>query len=75
MPACTPAPCLKSLDFSGNAEQLLGIKMAGETCLSQVAGTAVTNVTTNSRPVPNWNSTVTILGTNITQIGNFIACP
>ena len=66
-----PSACLKSLDFSGTAEQLLNIKMAGESYLSQVAGTAVTNVTTNSRPVPNWNSTVTILGTNITQIGNF----
>ena len=53
-----PSAVLKSLDFSGNAEQLLNIKMAGETWLSQVAGTAVTNVTTNSRPMPNWNSTV-----------------
>jgi hypothetical protein len=66
-----PSGVLKSLDFAGNAEQLLNIKMAGESFLSQVAGTAVTNVTTNSRPLPNWNSTVTILGTNITQIGNF----
>jgi hypothetical protein len=66
-----PSAVLKSLDFSGSAEQLLSIKMAGETFLSQVAGTAVTNVTTNSRPVPNWNSTVTILGTQINQIGNF----
>ena len=66
-----PSGVLKSLDFSANAEQLLGIKMAGESFLSQVAGTAVTNVTTNSRPIPNWNSTVSILSTNITQIGNF----
>ena len=66
-----PSAVLKSLDFSGNAEQLLGIKMAGETFLSQVAGTAVTNITSGSRPVPNWNSTVTILGTQINQIGNF----
>jgi hypothetical protein len=66
-----PGAVLKSLDFSGNAEQLLNIKMAGETWLSQVAGTAVTNVTTNSRPLPNWNSTVSILGTTVTQIANF----
>jgi hypothetical protein len=45
--------------------------MSGEAYLSQVAGTAVTNITTNSRPVPNWNSTVSILGTNITQVGTF----
>ena len=66
-----PSGVLKSLDFSGNAEQNLGIKLSGESWLSQVAGTAVTNVTTNSRPVPNWNSTVSILGGAITQIGTF----
>ena len=44
--------CLKSMDFSGNAEQNLGIKMAGDTWLSTGASSAVTNVTTNSRPDP-----------------------
>jgi len=29
-----PFSCLKSIDFSGNAEQLLGIKMAGDSFLS-----------------------------------------
>ena len=48
-----PSGVLKSLDFSGNAEQNLGVKLSGEAWLSQVAGTPVTNVTTNSRPVPN----------------------
>lgn len=66
-----PSAVLKSIDFSGNAEQLLNIKMAGDTWLSTVASSAVTNVTTNSRPVPNWNTTVSILGSNITQIGEF----
>jgi hypothetical protein len=66
-----PSGVVKDLSFSGNAEQLLGVKMSGEAYLSQVAGTAVTNITTNSRPVPNWNSTVSILGTNITQVGTF----
>jgi hypothetical protein len=66
-----PSACLKSMDFSGNAEQLLSVKMAGDTWLSTVATSAVTNVTTNSRPIPNWNSTLTILGTTINQIGNF----
>jgi hypothetical protein len=64
--------CLKSLDFSGNAEQLLTIKMQGDTWLSTVATTAVTNVTTSSRPIPNWNTTLSVLGTNITQIGEFM---
>jgi hypothetical protein len=72
-----PSAVLKSLDFSGNAEQLLGIKMSGDSWISQVAGTAVTNVTTNSRPIPNWNTTVVAGGYTITSsntyngIGNF----
>lgn len=66
-----PSAVLKSMDFAGNAEQLLNVKMAGDSWLSTVATSAVTNVTTNSRPIPNWNSTVSILGTTINQIGEF----
>lgn len=66
-----PSAVLKSIDFSGNAEQLLDVKMNGDSWISQPAGTAVTNITTNSRPIPNWNSTVSILGTSINQIGEF----
>lgn len=66
-----PSGVLKSLDFSGNAEQLLNIKMNGDAWLSTVATSAVTNVTTNSRPIPNWNTTLSVLGSNITQIGEF----
>lgn len=64
---------LKSMDFSGNAEQLLGIKMAGDSFLSAPwgSGTQPTLNVTNSRPIPNWNSTISILGTNITTIGEF----
>lgn len=63
--------CLKSLDFSGNAEQLLGIKMAGDTWLSTAASGAVTNVTTNSRPIPNWNTTVVIAGNTVSSSGAY----
>ena len=66
-----PSACLKNIDFSGNAEQLLGVKMSGDSWLSTVASSAVTNVTSNFRPVPNWNTTVSILGTTINQIGEF----
>ena len=66
-----PSGVLKSIDFSGNAEQLLNIRMAGEAWLSTVATAPVNNVTTNSRPVPNWNSTVNILGQNNINIGEF----
>jgi hypothetical protein len=66
-----PSAVLKSLDFSGNAEQLISIKMSGDSWLSQVAGTAVTNVTTNSRPIPNWNSVVTVAGNTVSSTGAY----
>lgn len=62
---------VSSMDFSGNAEQLLNIKMNGDSWLSNIAGTAVTNITTNSRPIPNWNTTVNILGSTVSTIGEF----
>jgi hypothetical protein len=64
-----PSGVLKSLDFSGNAEQLLSVKMAGDAWQSIAAGTAITNVTTNSRPIPNWNTTVVIGGSTISSAG------
>jgi hypothetical protein len=72
-----PFSCLKNIDFSGNAEQLLGIKMAGDSFISAPipVGTAPTLNVTNSRPVPNWNSTVTTIGpsgqTIATDVGEF----
>ena len=62
---------VSNMDFSGNAEQLLNIKMNGDSWLSNIAGTAVTNITTNSRPIPNWNTTVNILGSTVSTIGEF----
>jgi hypothetical protein len=62
---------VSAMDFSGNAEQLLNVKMNGDAWLSQLANTAVTNITTGARPVPNWNTTVNILGSAVTQIGEF----
>jgi hypothetical protein len=66
-----PSACLKDIAFSGNAEQLLSIKMSGDSWISQVAGTAVTNITTNSRPIPNWNSTVVIAGNTVSSTGTY----
>jgi len=66
-----PSGVLKSLDFSGNAEQLLSIKMAGDSWISTVATSAVTNVTTNSRPIPNWVSTVVIAGNTVSSTGAY----
>jgi hypothetical protein len=66
-----PFAVLKNIDFSGNAEQLLGIKMAGDSFISVAAGTAPTNVTTNSRPIPNWNSTVVVAGNTVSSSGAY----
>ena len=52
-------------------EQLLSIKTTGDSWLSQVAGTAVTNVTTNARPTPNWNSTVVVAGNTVSSSGAY----
>ena len=64
-----PSAVLKEVSFSGNAEQLLNVKCTGDSWLSVAAGTAITNVTTNSRPVPNWNSTVVIAGNTVSSTG------
>jgi hypothetical protein len=66
-----PSAVLKSMDFSGNAEQLLNIKMAGDSWPSTVATSAVTNVTTNARPIPNWNTTVVIAGSTVSSSGTY----
>jgi hypothetical protein len=66
-----PSACLKNIDFKGSAEQLISISMAGDSWISQPAGTAITNITTNSRPIPNWNSTVVIAGNTISSTGTY----
>lgn len=66
-----PSAVVKSLNFSGNAEQLLDIKMTGDSWISTVATSAITNVTTNSRPVPNWVSTVIYAGNTISSAGAY----
>lgn len=64
-----PGSAVKQLDFSGNVQQLLGIKWSGDAWPSVASGTAITNVTTNSRPLPNWNTTVVIAGNTINTSG------
>ena len=45
--------------------------MSGDAWISQIAGTAVTNVTTNSRPVPNWDTTVVLAGNTLTSSNTY----
>jgi len=66
-----PSAVLKDISFSGNAEQLLNIRMTGDSWLSVIAGTAVTNVTTNSRPIPNWTATVVLAGNTISSSNTY----
>ncbi len=68
-----PSGVLKNIDFSGNAEQLLNVRMTGDAFLSNLAGASSvpTLTVTNSRPIPNWNTNVYVLGQQITQIGEF----
>jgi hypothetical protein len=66
-----PSAVVKSLDFNGTVNQLLGIKMTGDSWLSVIAGTAITNTTTNSRPIPNWNSTVVTAGYTLSSSGTY----
>lgn len=66
-----PFACVSSMDFAGNAEQLLDIRMRGDTWLSTVASAQPTLNVTSSRPIPNWNTTVNVLGSTISTIGEF----
>jgi hypothetical protein len=70
-----PFSCLKNIDFSGNAEQLLNIKSSGDGFLSTIATSAQSVNLANpvARPIPNWASTVYILGQTVptTDIGEF----
>lgn len=64
-----PGAVVKQLDFSGNVQQLLGIKWSGDAWPSVASGTAVTNVTSTARPLPNWNTTVVVAGNTINTSG------
>lgn len=68
-----PSACVSSVDFSGNAEQLLMQKVSGNSWLSAPAGTTPVNTTAFTIPVPNWRSTVTVGGTQIYNIGEWSA--
>lgn len=66
-----PSVCVSQLDFTGNAEQLLMYKVAGNSWLSAAAGSTPTANTTFTVPQAAWESTVSIGGTAITDIGEW----
>lgn len=57
-----PMACVSALDFSGNAEQLINIKVTGNCWPSVVPATTATNVVSNVIPVAAWRSQVYIGG-------------
>ena len=66
-----PSAVLKEISFSGTVDQLLGIRMSGDSWLSVIAGTAITNTTTNSRPIPNWTGTVVVAGNTLASSNTY----
>jgi hypothetical protein len=66
-----PSACLSALDVTGNAEQLLDMKISGNSWLSAPAGTAPTATTTFVVPVPAWRSNVVVGGGTVTSAGSW----
>lgn len=58
-----PSSCLSTFDMSGNSEQLLDIKVAGNSWPSVIPGTTPTKNISTAIPIPNWTSKVFIGGT------------
>lgn len=62
-----PMACVSALDFTGNAEQLIDIKVTGNSWPSVVPATVPTNVVSNFIPVAAWRSSVYLGGTATTN--------
>jgi hypothetical protein len=60
-----PMACVSALDFTGNAEQLIDIKVTGNSWPSVVPATVSTNVVSNVIPVAAWRSSVYLGGTAV----------
>ena len=66
-----PSACVSQLDFTGNSEQLLMQKVSGNSWLSIPAVSTPTNTTAFTIPQPNWESTVSIGGSQFYNIGEW----
>jgi hypothetical protein len=70
-----PGAAVSSIDFSGNSENLLEIKFAGNSNLSQPASATPSNVISSVVPVANWRAQIYIGGTSagnqVTDIGEW----
>ncbi len=63
--------CVASLDFTGNAEQLLAWKVTGSSWISSIAATKPTAQSAYVVPIPNWRGAVTIGGGTVFNIGEW----
>jgi len=70
-----PSACVQTIDFTGNAEQLLSVKFTGNSWISAPASTAPTITVSTVVPVAAWQSQVYIGGTApsnlVTTIGDW----
>jgi hypothetical protein len=66
-----PSTCLSQMDISGNAEQLLMLKVSGNSWVSAAAAARPTAATSFTIPIANWRSTITVNGVQIYNIGEF----
>lgn len=60
---CYPCACLSAFDMTGNAEQLLDIKVTGNSWPSAIPASSPTKTISTAAPIPNWVSKVYIGGT------------
>src|SRR6266568_8240166 len=63
--------CVSSLDFTGNAEQILSWKVTGSSWISAIASTKPTAQSAYVVPIPNWRGNVTVGGGTIYNIGEW----
>jgi hypothetical protein len=68
-----PYLCVSQLDLTGNTEQLFEVKATGNSWLSTPAsGTTVpANLPSAIVPIPAWQSTISVGGTALTQVGEW----
>jgi hypothetical protein len=65
--------CISQLDLTGNTEQLFEAKVSGNSWISAPAtgSSAPTNLPSPAVPIPAWQSTITLGGSALTQVGEW----
>lgn len=66
-----PSSCLSQMDITGNAEQLLDMKVAGNSWISAPASTIPTLQSNFTVPIPAWRAAVVVGGTTISSLSEW----